>query len=73
MNEWETHFDNEYEHIQKNSTELEYQLSLINDELADIYAINFRDRIKCGQLLMQAIENQIREEATYLAKQRAEK
>ena len=62
----------EYDHIRTNQPDLEYQISLIDGEIAQIFAINHKDRDKCGRLIMQCIENQITKEARYLAEQAME-
>lgn len=74
---WEQYLDNEIEYLEKNQPELEYQISLIDGILAQIFCVNYgtsqRARIRTGLLLVEAIERQILEEATYQAQQRAEK
>ena len=74
---WETYLDMEREHIEVNQADLEYQISLIDDEIGQIFAINYgsstQARIRTGLLIVEAIERQILEEVTYRAKQRAEK
>ena len=59
-------------HIKINQPDLEYCISLIDGELAQIYALNHSKRALCGHMLMQQIEQAIREEAAYRAQQRLE-
>ena len=61
----------------KRVAELDNQIGLITDQLAEIYIrnnhpSNNQKRIKCGLLLAQAIELQIYKEAKYLADQKLE-
>ncbi len=60
----------EEDHIRVNQPDLEYCISLIDGELAQIYAINHKDRKKCGHLLMQQIELAVRQEAIYQAQKK---
>ena len=71
MNQDEIYFQ-EIDHINVNQPDLEYCISLIDGELAQIYAINHRERAKCGHLLMQQIEEAVKNEAEYRANQRIE-
>ena len=74
---WEQYLDTEIEHIEANQPDLEYQVSLIDDEIGQIFAINYgsstQARIRTGLLIVEAIERQILVEATYRAKERCEK
>ena len=60
----------EEHHLKNNQPDLEYQFSLIDGELAQIYSMHHKMRVKCGLLLMTQIEQQIMKEAVYQAEQR---
>jgi len=62
----------EINHLSNNQPDLEYQISLIDGELAQIFTVNHKNRRTCERLLYQQIEEQIRLEAVYQAKQRVE-
>jgi hypothetical protein len=62
----------EIDHIRVNQPDLEYCISLIDGELAQIYALNHGNRALCGLKIMQRIEQAVREEAAYRAQQRVE-
>ena len=62
----------EIDHIRVNQPDLEYCISLIDGELAQIYALNHGKRALCGHMIMQQVEESIRNEAVYRAQQRIE-
>ena len=73
---FETYRDQWVEHLEGNQPDLEYQISLIDGEIAQLFCQNYgqdnRKRIKTGLLIVELIERQILDEATYLAKQQLE-
>ena len=62
----------EIDHLKVNQPDVGYCITLIDDEIAQIYAINHQDRARCGHLIMQQIENAIMEEAVFRASERLE-
>ncbi len=62
----------EIDHIKVNQPDLGYCISLIDDEIAQIYAIHHKNPTTCGMLIMHQIEEAVRNEAVYRADQRIE-
>lgn len=63
----------EIEHIQVNSSEIDSLIVLISDDIARLYCLHQDNLAEFGRLVAQMIDGEIRKEGTYRGEGRAEK
>ena len=60
-----SNIQDEIDHIKVNQPDLEYVISLIDGEIAQLYALHHRSPNTCGHLIMHQIDEAIRQEGEY--------